>query len=234
MGGSDPGLVNQGQILCRRCRPGEKTEELLFYQEGIMKKLRVLAIRLQKYYQGEYTDWEDRPFLFTVIDDGLPLGEPNRKFWHGMAPTWQSVNLEHARVERDYGTINGGDEFDLIEIEWAREWPPERIRFGGGVPAMPGWIAPNGDYYPCPSWAHNSVAAHISLIEWGKETTRLEDSGWIAVRREVVGLPTNDKITERQRTTLYNISVSENVVMPGIPEYQIKKDAIRWEIMDLE
>ena len=197
-----------------------------------MEKLRVLAIRLQNYYQGEYTDWEDRPFLFTVKDDGLPLDEPGRKFWHGMASTWRPIDLEHAKVERDYGTVDGGDDFDRIEIEWAREWPPECVRFGGDVAATPGWISPNGDFYPCAAWAHNAVAAHISLVKFGKATTRLEDYGWIAVRRDAVGIP-DDGETESQRTTLYNVWSSEKVVMPGIPEYQIKKEEMRFWIEDL-
>jgi len=176
---------------------------------------RYLSIRLQDWFQGQWLDtWAEFPCLFSVLDDGESLSEPKRKFYHGPGPSYQTLDMEHAKVEHDHGA-----DYDVAVIAHARMWPPVKHPFGQDVPRCPGWIAPNGDFYPCRSWEHNGLAEHISLALWGKGITRLEKLGWIAVRSDVLGLP--ESITERQRTTLWAVWSSTQRVKLRFPEWQL-------------
>lgn len=188
-------------------------------------KVRFLAIRLMEWHQTEYVGWQESPALFRVKNDGLPLDDPERRFYHGDTASYQPIDMDHARIEKDYGLVREEDDDakDKIAIQFARDWPPEKVAFGGPVPRTPGWIAPNGDYYPCRAWEHIGLAGHIGLVLWGEYKTRLEDEGWIAVRDEVLGMPPGE-ITERQRTTLYNVWTSEVEREPQFPEWQITKE----------
>jgi len=70
------------------------------------------------------------------------------------------------------------DQADRLEYEWTR-------RFNMPVPQDPcasgGWIAPNGDFYPCRYHEHQAAATRIALCLFGsREGQRhLEDAGWV-------------------------------------------------------
>ena len=184
-------------------------------------KMRFLAIRLQDWSQGKYGDWHKYPYLFSVLDDGEPLEKKDRKFWYETGPSYRTLDFDHARVEKDYGTVP----FKEANVAHARDWPPEKFAFGQDVPACPGWVAPNGDFYPCSSYGHIGLARHISLVERGTTASTLEGRGWVMVADTYLGWPEKG-ITERQRTTLYAIMLSK-MIYRDLPEYSIDQGEIR-------
>lgn len=181
--------------------------------------MRYYAINHREWNQG----WQglmDTPALYGVDEDNRPLFYEDRKFYAGPGPTYCRISdKSEPVVVGDYGT-----DWEAAQVKFAEDYPPEKFTIAQKPPRCPGWIAPNGDFYPCPSWGHDSLQAHISLIKWGDTKHDLTKHGWMRLYTDMVTRPRN--ITERQRTALAAI-IDGDVIKPGFPEYQLKDAGIR-------
>lgn len=181
--------------------------------------MRYYAIRHRIWNQG-WQEQMETPVLYGVDEDDLPLFNEGRRFYNGPGPTYCSISVEsEPMMVDDYGT-----DWNKAQVQYAEDYPPQKFTITQKPPRCPGWIAPNGDFYPCPSWGHDSLQGHISLIKWGDTEHDLTEQGWMRLYRDFVTRPRN--ITERQRTALAAI-IDGDVIKPGFPEWQLKDKGIR-------
>lgn len=118
------------------------------------------------YWQG--------PSLVTIRGDTIYWrGGPSRMHIHDMDGT--------VKILKDYGEIESGDEdtIDQLYDQFDHDFPPEKE-----LKVSAGWLAPNGDFYPCRYTEHLDVAQHIAFVTYGERgdgAQRLENEKWAKV-----------------------------------------------------
>ena len=71
-----------------------------------------------------------------------------------------------------------------------------------------GWIAPNGDWYPCSYTSHNDLADYLSAMYYDSHNgiLELERKNWIKIRGGgCISVESDDLVTEAQKSTLKRI-----------------------------
>lgn len=131
-------------------------------------------------------------------------GKPDILHWHLAGPTYFRVGQDHYRILKCYGLIssNDWDGLDKIDIQFAKDFPPER-----GLKDSPGWLSPEGDYWPCRSLAHISTAEQLVRLIYSEIPSNaehdLEKKGWLKLYGNLVCDPTHgNEVTQAQLTTL--------------------------------
>ena len=166
-----------------------------------MSKRRYLAI---KYTAGAHHDIVMGPTFGHHV---------HAKFYHWHGPTWMPWP-DDAEIVKDYGTIDLDDNEALkdVEVQYARDFPWEN-----GIQAGGGWLAPDGTFYPCRSWEHNSAISFLKLQVYGHEfppgdgygtIDRMEKLGWLKLYDDLVIVPRR-RLTQRQIDALGDLLMVE-------------------------
>jgi hypothetical protein len=155
-------------------------------------KTRMYAARLHNH------NHIDHPVLIS------PDTSDSRTFYWFQGPSRSSDTYDILRIYtlEEYAR---GKSLDLEEVEreFTKEFNP--IYPATEIISSGGWIAPNGDFYPCDYLEHNNTARHISLFlgidGW------LEDAEWAHISYYGFVHVKNDTYTQRQLNTLGEIAV---------------------------
>lgn len=142
-----------------------------------------------------------------------PHYDPTRLtvYWHPLGMTRCSYATSDVCVLREFCEISGGQNVsaeecgavDAAEQEFLLEWGPKP----NPPCARLGWIAPNGDFYPCAYTAHedlaDSLAKLFSLRSYAGPERALEQAGWMALKGgATLGLESESRISQDARNTL--------------------------------
>lgn len=154
---------------------------------------------------------KDTPHFVGLTD----LGDRWDLRW-GAGGSGYSLDKNELVIVKEYPFDPSGDEYDQIEA-FENEWLTEKA-----VPQEPcarlGYIAPNGDFYPCGYVCHNGAAEALGRKFYPNEYIRddygLQKKGWIAIKggaliiwRDESGSAFQPKgtVTEAQQNTLLKI-----------------------------
>jgi len=143
-------------------------------------------------YDKEYlaVQWSgsDMPSLMTTKD--------RQKLWWGEGSSYCYLT-EECKIVKSYGTPTNPDDALEVWYQYAQDWPPQI-----GVVYSAGWLSPDGTYYPCAEWAHDST---ISQIEDYLQVDSIDTSEWLRV--STTGIIWFDTIpTQAQLDTLFTIA----------------------------
>lgn len=162
------------------------------------KRVKVVALLLESW---------DSPCLMSQTKNGT-------LYYARLPQNVGKYNPAYHTIVKEYGMIDMDDDgaWEKLEVQFAHDYPPEIGRpFAAtetGDPAWTGWIAPDGTFYPCRSWSHDSTAWTIFLYVYNKwprstSTRELEERGWIRVYTEFA--TEYGKATQPQLDMLYDI-----------------------------
>lgn len=138
----------------------------------------------------------------------LDPDRPDRFYWSG-GPSW-AVFREDTRIVKEYGWFTDGDpEIDQIELDFYQNFnvprpaPPHQ---------SPGWLAPDGKFYPCAWYEHDGYARRLAAIYYSSldSTRELERRGWLRILTGgVVGNIDHDAgVTQAQYDALFDMTQS--------------------------
>lgn len=174
-------------------------------------------------YKTEYPNapTKEHRHVLLATPDGI-------KFYHPEGGP-SHFTLSDYELEETHGYYNLGDENDSrqvkrLVIKNAKKYhSPEKETKPTG-----GWLAPNGDFYPCESWLHDWMAESICRAVLGKlEGTRyLEQKQWIRVHDNGnLGTATDDPLTQAQRNALFDLyTQSDNCEYKKNIEYWLDEE----------
>jgi hypothetical protein len=109
-----------------------------------------------------------------------------------------SYNPTYHEVVGDYGLVDWDDEDERLKavLRKTDEYPPEK-----GFSLLTGWLLPNGDFYPCDTREHDSMAYYIYRFlfrELLDGIGTVESLGWRRICKSYVAyvekLPTREQI----------------------------------------
>lgn len=171
-----------------------------------MAKYRLVAVKLKSW---------THPSLMAQGPSGI--------LYYGRAP--QNVGRydpAYHEIVKEYGTLDDKDEagWEAVEVQFARDNPPQT-----GVCDSPGWLAPDGVFYPCCSWEHDSMAWFLYRYVYGRnpETTptrEFEKLGWIRIYDNV--------FVNRQPLTQPQIDTLGELLL--VTSSERMKRTIRWTL----
>ena len=176
-----------------------------------------------------FEHWVAINFLNMVSLVVLDKEDHTKWYWNG-TPTWCSTcNGSSPDIVKDYGMIDTMDEESIKDIEfdfYKTFYNPKKSKpFISG-----GWISPDGDFYPCKYFEHDSLATALSHIYYPESTSHgvysLDTKGWIHLSAE--GYPLGNKPTQKQLDILFDIANSDNYLEEDYDEESKKhfKDCI--------
>lgn len=143
--------------------------------------------------------WMDRD-CFVEFDHR----DSTKVYWGG---TFSHYYIEDPEIVKDYGYISSDDYKKLEEIELD-------YYFNFNVPkkATPfqsaGWISPQGDFYPCEYYQHDSVGKHLAIIHYKSfdALSELEKNGWIRVfDTGIMDIDYKNGVTQKQLDTIFDL-----------------------------
>lgn len=160
------------------------------------KKYEFLAI---KYMVGADRDVEVGPALVSTSD--------RNKFYHQLGPGY--MVLESYTTLKSYGSYSLDDDaVDGILVQFVLDFYDHKPESGIAA-GKSGWLSPEGIFYVCEDWEHDSLAYNLVICLTKKHpvnaTLRLEEAGWVRVGCRYVGMRMNATPTEAQITTLMEI-----------------------------
>lgn len=188
-----------------------------------MARIRVLAIREREWCR-EWKDWLQYPYIFSVVENNVPLDHPEKRYYHGFTNSYDLISRKPHIIEKDYGVFDEDDydTLDAVDVQFCKDFPRQVIKYGEEVIHECGWLATNGDYYPCHSREHISTANYLVRQLWGKsidgqkELTRLE---WISVLQDHIYTAEGKwHVTQRQLDTLYLLYQKAKEAINPLPE----------------
>lgn len=156
-------------------------------------------------------EWEGKRSLVAQS-----IKHPDRYYWFGGCSytVWCSDMIELAEFLLPV-TYNSDDE-DQIEIEYYRTYAaPQK-----GQISETGWLAPNGDFYPCEYGAHHSVARQIAASQYGdleNADQSLTDRGWRILQKGMLIRTAQPAPTQSQIDAIF--SLSQQVHDPQVARY---------------
>lgn len=179
-----------------------------------------------------------RPMLFEEYRAILYQGQvslvainkedPRRLHWGGGRAYFTGVEGEHYTLLKTYLVSDFGGDGDALEIAFRREYHPP-VALEEITEPCGGWIAPDGQLYPCGSQEHDSLALDLSASFYGKMlgTGELLEKHWlhIYVNGSIRYLRGNEgKCTQAQLDTLQTLHTvvhrEEFNSWGGIQEYR--------------
>ena len=123
----------------------------------------------------------------------------------GLSQNVGPYDPRHHTVVREYGEIEHDDydAMDRLEILFSHDYPPET-----GIQDSPGWLAPDGVFYPCQSWEHDSVADYIYRYVYSKTpkssaVREFEQLGWVRIHQDVFA--NRKDLSQEQLDSLWDI-----------------------------
>lgn len=171
-----------------------------------MDKRRVLAIIL--------SNW-DRPGLMTVHNDNL--------HYETFVQNVGSYDPKYHTIVKDYDIVDveDYDNWDKLLVQFTRDFPPRC-----GVRDECGWLAPDGKFYPCKSWEHDSMADYLYRFVYGKVEsgilTKFDKLGWIRVYEQLCAWHNRIEPTQSQIDTMYELYL--------IAKDAKKKQSLKWDL----
>ena len=143
---------------------------------------------------------------FQGVDSLVTLDENNNDFrWFG-GMSWCSM-LPTTTIEKDYEWFVEGDpKIDEIELDYYRNFNAPKV----SIEQSGGWLSPDGKFYVCGFYEHDSSAKHLSAIYYNSilGTKLLEENGWIKVGDNgFVFFDYARQLTKKQIDTLVKISL---------------------------
>ena len=109
-------------------------------------------------------------------------------------------------IVKEYGCLDFDDDdaWNAVLVQFTRDFPPEI-----GVRDSPGWLAPDGRFFPCRSWEHDSMAHYLYRFVYGEmpetsATVAFERRGWVRVYEDVFSQ--KQDLTQPQLNTLWDLS----------------------------
>ena len=125
-----------------------------------MRRYRMIALKLKSW-----------------TSPGLMAQSPSGILYYGRAP--QNVGKydpKYHEIVKEYGTLDEDDDegWEAVEVQFAHDNPP-RV----GVCDSPGWLAPDGTFYPCQSWEHDSMAWFLYRYVYDKNPKTSASSCWV-------------------------------------------------------
>ena len=184
-------------------------------------KYNVVAL---EYDTGAHYDVTLGPLLARIKP-----GKPDILYWYLSGPTYYSAGKDHYRILKHYGLISSDDwdKLDKIDIQFAKDFPPER-----GLRDSPGWLSPEGDYWPCRSLAHRSNAEQLVRLIYSEIPSNaelaLEKKGWLKLYGNLVCHPQHgNEVTQAQLTALAQLmEIASDELRTAI------KEAVRYFLGD--
>jgi hypothetical protein len=165
--------------------------------------VRVVAARL-----GE----NEKPLFVGLV----PHREPDRTtvYWSPLGMTRCSQASSEVSVVVEYCTLENYESPTLADCEAVAKAEREYLEVYGPKPQPPcarlGWIAPNGDFYPCAYTAHGDLADQLSTLlgveHYGGGERALEKAGWLALKGNAcLGYDREEGISRDARDTFRRV-----------------------------
>jgi len=112
-----------------------------------------------------------------------------------------------------------------VEIQFAREYPLFPVRTPQECAAISqgtGWLASNGDYYPCEYFQHNRIIEHLGkqllgIVIWWDAIRQLRLDNWATLSECYINLEGERYLTDAQRYTI------KNIILPSINSPELIK-----------
>jgi len=139
----------------------------------------------------------------------------------GMPQNIGPYNPEYHEIVLDYGEVewNDIDAYEALEVRYAHDYPPEI-----GLRDSEGWLAPDGKFFPCRSWEHDSTAFHVYRYVYDKApsssaVSEMEQRGWVRIYANV--FRNKKELTQAQLDTLWDLAqITENEQLKTIIGWQ--------------
>ena len=162
------------------------------------------------------TYWSHFPNAASVKTENLlratsgneDFQHPERFYYPEGGPTHFYLRKGEYEIVEDHGQLDPRDDDDweiikkLIIDNFHRFHQPEtELRVGAG------WMSPEGIFYPCESWAHDSKADVICRAVLGnlKGTRHLEEVGWLRIYDDGMVARTTDELTQKQTDAIWDL-----------------------------
>ena len=159
--------------------------------------------RMRKVYAISIKQW-NAPSLMELGLDGV-------LYYLGYRTNLGEYDPNYHTIVKDYGFIDTDDEKEefRIRIEHANDYAPKKAN--PTKDACLGWIAPNGDFYPCRLAEHSGTIHHLYVIQTGTWTDKRSDveqwaTGWLSVEKDSVFKDRN-VLTQPQIDTLGDVLI---------------------------
>ena len=149
---------------------------------------------------------------FVALSD---ISSPRIKINWGAGFSWCCLPADQFEIIAEFPYEDDND-IHAAEVLFAKMFAPKAQE----PCARMGWIAPNGDFYPCGYVCHDDLASTLCLVfelsGWGGPTHSLEKAGWGKLGSS--GLFSVDSATESQTKTLEEILAEFRRVKSENPE----------------
>lgn len=150
---------------------------------------------------------------------------PEKFYWQGRS-SWCIKTIKYSEI-KSYGRIDEDEEGEIekITLDFHKTVGEEDLRVG--LARSGGWISPEGVFYHCENWEHDSLAERLTAIyhDCLIGTVLLEQENWIRVSSTGnLQFDDVDVLTVRQKNFLLDLllSVPKNDVYYKNLEYWIK------------
>jgi len=135
--------------------------------------------------------------------------DPTKIYWSG---GYSYCYVTDPEIVKDYGYISSDDYKKIEEIELD-------FYFNFNVPkkATPfesaGWISPEGDFYPCNYFEHDSVGRHLAVLCYKSfdGVQELEKYKWIRVYDSGIMDIDYNFATQKQLDTMYDLAKASKI-----------------------
>lgn len=156
-------------------------------------------------------------------DGNIYFGRISGRTWYwGTGFGYCNLPEKHEILAMYDGGLDDDDFYYTSYISHLRAYGPKHILRQGC-----GWLAPDGKFYPCKSYGHNSMGEDLHLLYYDhipglSPVPDIENKGWLKVYADFVCWP-EIPLTQPQIDTLFDLAMLD----PETPLAKCIMDLIR-------